>query len=107
MIGLDDPTVGLAPPAAPPAQKTPDKSPTFRITEHEVEEMSDSSSSSSDSDSDSDQRNGRAVPALNKQSPAKLNGYTNGVHHLAGGDKLSTLKQDLCLSEESGSDSDW
>jgi len=111
MIGVDDfsdvPSLPVNQQAS--NQKSPEKSPPFRIGDYEngqVGEMSDSSSSSSDSDSDSDQD--RTV--VNKTMVNKTNGYANGVQNSGSSSKLAMppahiLNEDLCLSD-SESDSD-
>lgn len=114
MIGVDD-FADLAPPPMsqanqqPSSQKTPEKSPPFRLGDYEngaVGEMSDSSSSSSDSDSDSDHDR----TTINKTLMNKTNGYSNGVQNSGTTAKSSMppthiLTEDLCLSD-SESDSD-
>ncbi|CAG9861103.1 unnamed protein product [Phyllotreta striolata] len=77
----------------------PPSVPTVKVDDNGVGEITDSSSSSSDSDSDSDED---TVMNKNVSAAGKINGYSNGN---ANSMKL-LLNDDLCLSEETGSDSD-
>ncbi|XP_066153939.1 ell-associated factor Eaf [Euwallacea fornicatus] len=110
MIGIDD-FADLAPPPSQASQNSRLSAPTpnvsvnngkslsplsdHSVNENQVGTISDSSSSSSDSDSDSDSPdNGKLKNGHNNTASGKVNGHD-----------LTTLDEDLCLSE-SGSDSE-